>query len=281
MVLVATAAPARAEVEQQLRQAPDLVKIWFVHHGRDLAPDVAWIRAAVAASHAAGVRAVAHATQARVARAVVEAGADILAHSIDEGSIDDGLLAAMKARDVIYVTTLSVGRGYEAVLGRHVALNPIERRLGDPQAIASFEDLDMVPRHLVPGWVRPRPRQPLDPVAAGNLRRVQAHGIRVAAGSDAGNIGTLHGPALHGELELMVEAGLTPMQALTAATQGGARVMGRSADLGTLTVGKLADFVVLDADPLADIRNTQRIHRVVKGGQMFDPAEIRVELNPK
>ena len=114
-------------------------------------------------------------------------------------------------------------------------VNAIEMRLGAPKAIASFGDLETLPVHLVPGWVRPRPRRPLDGAVAGNLRKVQAHGITVAAGSDAGNIGTLHGPALHRELDLMVQAGLTPLQALTAATRGGAAVMGRRTDLGTVS----------------------------------------------
>jgi imidazolonepropionase-like amidohydrolase len=79
----------------------------------------------------------------------------------------------------------------------------------------------------------------------------------------------------------MVQAGLTSLQALTAATRGGAAVMARRADLGTVTPGKLADLVVLDADPLADIRNTQRIHMVVKGGETFNTARIEEELRMK
>ncbi len=97
----------------------------------------------------------------------------------------------------------------------------------------------------------------------------------VAAGSDAGNIGTPHGPALHRELELMTgQAGLTPMAALVAATQGGAAAIGRSDDFGTLETGKWADMVILEADPLADIRNTRWIFGLVKGGRLFDPAAI-------
>ncbi len=72
----------------------------------------------------------------------------------------------------------------------------------------------------------------------------------------------------------MAAAGLEPMDILVAATHGGARVMGRAAELGTIEPGKLADLVILDADPLADIQNTARIHRVVKGGVVLDPEKI-------
>jgi imidazolonepropionase-like amidohydrolase len=76
----------------------------------------------------------------------------------------------------------------------------------------------------------------------------------------------------------MVEAGLTPMQALLAATRGGARAMQRMHDLGGLKAGKLADLVVLDGDPLANISNSQKIAHVVKNGVIFDLEKIAQEL---
>ena len=165
-----------------------------------------------------------------------------------------------------------VREGYGEVLGQAVRLSEIERRLGDPDAIASFGDLAALPRALRPGW---RPPAAVAPTIGRNLARVHAAGVRIAAGSDAGNIGTLHGPALHRELELMVtEAGLPPSSVLVAATAGGAALMGREAELGTIEAGKRADLVVLDADPLADIRNTRQIHRIVKAGVVHDPADI-------
>jgi imidazolonepropionase-like amidohydrolase len=111
-------------------------------------------------------------------------------------------------------------------------------------------------------------------MAFANLRRVHAAGVPVAAGSDAGNIGTLHGPALNRELVLIVEAGRSPGAALIAATRRAARVMGREHDLGTLEPGKLADQLVFDANPLVDIRNTRRIALVIKGGVFYSPQRV-------
>ena len=99
-------------------------------------------------------------------------------------------------------------------------------------------------------------------------------GVLVVAGSDAGNIGTFHGPAVLREVELLVQAGLSPARALRAATLDAARALGRERDLGSVEAGKLADLVVLDASPLEDVRNLARVHAVVKGGVARAPGEI-------
>jgi imidazolonepropionase-like amidohydrolase len=274
---ISSPAEARAEVRRQAALGVDLIKVWFVLRRPGIEPEMAWIRAAIEEAHAAGLRVVAHATQREVAAAVVEAGADILAHSIDDEAIDDRLLEAMATRGVIYTTTLMVRPRYRAVLGPGVELTPIERRLGDPAVIASWDDLETLPADRLPAWAGRVQPLPLSPVVAANLRRVQAAGITVAAGSDAGNIGTLHGPSLHHELELLVEAGLAPMEALLAAGRGGAAVIGRD-DLGILAAGKLADLLVLAADPLSDISASQRISRVMAQGRQLDPEAIRRRL---
>jgi imidazolonepropionase-like amidohydrolase len=90
------------------------------------------------------------------------------------------------------------------------------------------------------------------------------------AGSDAGNIGTLHGPAIHREFELMVAAGMRPSEILVAATKNAAAVMGKEADIGTLQKGKYADLVILDADPIRDIRNARKIFKAIKNGVILD-----------
>jgi imidazolonepropionase-like amidohydrolase len=108
-----------------------------------------------------------------------------------------------------------------------------------------------------------------------NLRRLAAAGALIAAGTDAGNIGTLHGPSIYRELRLMAEAGMSPSQVLSAATLGGARVMGREADLGTLAAGKLADLLVLDGDPAADLSVLESPREVIKAGRILSRDELR------
>ncbi|WP_237771099.1 amidohydrolase family protein [Kribbella sp. ALI-6-A] len=99
-----------------------------------------------------------------------------------------------------------------------------------------------------------------------------AHGVPVLTGTDTGTPWTVPGFALHDELELLVGSGATPRQALYAATVEPARFLGLSDDLGSVAPRKLADLVVLDADPLLDIRNTRRIHTVVTRGRVISPA---------
>jgi imidazolonepropionase-like amidohydrolase len=104
------------------------------------------------------------------------------------------------------------------------------------------------------------------------IPRFRAAGIRIGTGTDVWQVpwGT------HLELEELVASGMSPLEAIHAATGASAEILGAGAELGTLEVGKWADLVILDADPLADIRNTGRIHEVIKGGEIVDRPRIRV-----
>lgn len=270
---------ARALVRREAEAAPDLVKIWFIPSRRNFEAQLEFVEAAIDESHKAGLRVAVHATQLEVARAAVLAGADVLVHSVDDRPVDDDFVRLMLEHDVVYTTTLSVLEGYKKVLLQKVTLTDIDRRLGDPDVISSFADMSEVPEKLLP---RPAVRRRLERLdnstMLANLKRLQAADVRIAAGTDAGNIGTLHGPAIHRELELMAEAGLTPAEVLRAATAGGAAVMGRTDDFGTVEPGKIADLLVLDADPLADVRHLRRIHLVVKGGVQLQPERLEAAL---
>lgn len=106
------------------------------------------------------------------------------------------------------------------------------------------------------------------------VKTMHRAGVGLLAGTDAPSLHCYPGFGLHDELELMVEAGLTPMQALQTATLNPARYLGKEQDLGTVGVGKLADLVLLDANPLVDIRNTRQINAVVINGRLLDRAKL-------
>jgi len=135
--------------------------------------------------------------------------------------------------------------------------------------------LAKIPQDRLPLYARFPPRFNEKAVVLANLKRMQEAGVTVAAGTDAGNIGTLHGPSLHREFELMAEAGLTPMQIIIDATRNAARVFGPDPRIGTIEAGKLADLLILDADPLVDIANARQINKVIKGGHVFEVGKLK------
>ena len=279
--IIKTASPeeARALVKRELERKPDFIKVWFIHRlGDDLAANEAIVRATGDAAHAAGVRLAVHATELAVAKAALRAGADYLVHSVEDAPVDDEFIELMKRNNAIYCPTLFVTMGYKYAFSNTWQPTEAERRLADPQILAAMRDLDKIPRELVPErvaklMIQPVPPTP-SPIALQNLRKVWDAGIPVAMGTDAGNIGTLHGPSVFREMDLMTQAGLTPLQVLRSATVNGAKVMGLERDIGTVEAGKLADLVILDADPLADVANLSRIHRTIKDGKVFAPEDL-------
>jgi imidazolonepropionase-like amidohydrolase len=108
-------------------------------------------------------------------------------------------------------------------------------------------------------------------VALKNLKTLEDAGITIAAGTDAGNIGTIHGPALFREFQLMREAGLTPMQILQCTTVNAARLFGGNTGgrLGTIAKGNFADLVILKTDPSQDISHASDIDMIVKNGVVY------------
>jgi hypothetical protein len=186
--------------------------------------------------------------------------------------VDDAFVAAVMSRKVIYVPTLIVGQSYREVRRRAVTFESFERRCAPASSIDSFAVLPDLPDSVLPRNQTPGP-DPL-PVQSRNLKRLWDAGAIVAAGTDAGNTRTLHGPSLHREFVLMEQAGLTPMQILVSATRNGAQLFGRD-DIGGIRAGMQADLVLLDADPLADIKNTRRIHAVIRGGTLFKHDDLR------
>ena len=113
----------------------------------------------------------------------------------------------------------------------------------------------------------------------GFVREFVRAGDLILAGSDTPNPYVVPGFSLHKELQLLVEAGLTPMEALQAATLNAAKAMRKENSLGTVSAGRLADLVLLNGDPLTDIEQTKNLHQVVKNGIVYDPVTLLAEGN--
>lgn len=260
---------ARELVRQQLERKPDLIKIWFIRTPNDnFQQQIQIVSAAIEEAKSHGVRVAVHATELDTAKAAVRAGADILVHSVTDRLIDNEFLNLVQSRDILYMTTFMVEDGYRNVLGQHVTLSDIEQKLGDPEVIATWSDLAKIPAAEIPGGIpRMAAAPPRRPIEFDSLMLLEAAGVRIVGATDAGNIGTLHGPALHREFELMASAGMRPSDIIASATRNAAAVMGRQNEVGTLERGKFADLVILDADPTIDIKNTRKIFKVMKGGQ--------------
>lgn len=283
IVKIDTPDQAREFVKKLAEQKPDLVKIWYIvdkdHPVESFRPIV---RATIEESHARKIRVAVHATELETARAAVEEGADVLVHSVTDKPIDDAFVKLLKDRHTILCPTLVVFERYGRTFSHQLNLTPEEQKWGNPEVIASL-DVTKIPRDKLPQRIKDALAKPDEAlsrikktyeIALPNLKRLEDAGVTIAAGTDAGNIGTIHGPALFREFQLMKEAGLTPMQILQCATGNAAKLFGgdTGAHIGQIAPGFFADLVILNSNPLDDIAHASDIDTVIKNGVVY-PAD--------
>lgn len=251
----------------------DFVKIW-VDDGGGTQPKIPTpvYEAIIAEAHKHNLRVAAHVYFLEDARKLVAAGVDVLAHSIRDQEIDNALISAMKEKGTYYVPTLSLDEYNFVYAGQPDWLN-------DPFFKASLEP--GVWEMLISDEYKQS--QQKDPArekkmkafytAQRNLHKLDSAGIKVLLGTDSGAFPVrAQGFSEHLELQLMVESGMTPLEAITAATRTGAQVLGIDANYGTLQPGKKADFMILGGDPTEDIHNTRKILEVWRNGKKIDRA---------
>jgi imidazolonepropionase-like amidohydrolase len=283
IVKIDTPDQAREFVRKLAEQKPDLVKIWYIvdkdHPVESFRPIV---RATIEESHAHKIRVAVHATELETARAAVEEGADVLVHSVIDKPVDDAFVKLLKDRHTILCPTLVVFERYGRTFSHQLNLTPEEQKWGNPEVIASL-DVTKIPSDKLPERIKNalgKPDEALSriketyEVALPNLKKLEDAGVTIAAGTDAGNIGTIHGPALFREFQLMKDAGLTPMQILRCATANAAKLFGgdTGARIGKVEKGYFADLVILNSNPLDDIAHTSDIDTVIKNGVVY-PAD--------
>lgn len=266
---VSTAAEARAAVAMMAGRQLMHVKIW-VDDRRGaypkMTPEV--YNAVIDEAHTRHMLVHAHAITLADQKAVVRAGADVLVHTVGNEKIDDELIALLQDNKPYWTTVIGLGDRSEACDG-----DPFVDQTYPAQALATIRQTGCGP---VGANAATR-----EAMLANNVPKMVAAGARLVLGTDAG-ITTRHafGWADHHEMTRWVQLGLTPAQAIAAATSRPAELLGIT-DMGTLAVGKSADFIVLNANPLENIRNTRRIANVYLRGAMLDRAALAAAWRKK
>ncbi len=275
--LVSSWPEAIPALDEHIRREPDMLKLTFDEHGWGTRPvipllDVDVMHEVIKYYHQHGIRTTVHISHEYRARQAIDAGVDTLAHPIIQGPVSREFVRIMASTKTPMVSTLTIGEGYARLvehpefLDQHLYQAVLEPGDIERQRTAIAEQYDARPWTW---WMKI-----MTPVAQDNLRQIHEAGGIIVLGSDQSL-----GPASHRELELMVEGGISPLDAIRIGTLNAAVFLGMERDLGSIEEGKLADMVLLTADPTTDIDHAKEIELVIVGGKIIDRSSLELPVN--
>jgi imidazolonepropionase-like amidohydrolase len=201
----------------------------------------------------------------------VQAKANSVEHGSFREKIPDAVFDQMAKQGTCYDPTLSVGEAFKDFAAGKTALlkRSLVQQVGPPDLLTGTEaalnssDTESMRKGLG--------QYSIDmSIAIDNLKRAQQHGVTLVTGSDAGNFLVIHGPTVQHEIQLWVQAGISPVVALQAATLNAARVLGAENKFGSVRPGTEANLLIVDGNPLEDITATERISMVIFKGERLD-----------
>lgn len=263
---------AKPLLDKHIALKPDIVKFTLEERGWGARPTIPLLpvdllQRAVEYYNDRGIRTTVHTSGETRAREAIFAGVDTLAHPVIQGPITKEFADLMGAKKIPMTTTLAIGENYSRLAEHPEYLDqPLYRAALDAKEIERLktEQRAQWQKDRWTWWMKL-----MTPVAQDNLRQIHEAGGVLVLGTDQ----TI-GPAVHREMELLADAGIPPLEIITMATKNGAIFLGREHDLGTITPGKLADAVLLNADPTADINNAKNIHLVMKDGRIIEEGKL-------
>jgi enamidase len=268
---VASAEAARAAVEALLPFKPDVIKVMVDAvplAAPVIGPEV--LRALVDQAKQHGIRTVAHIGTVADALEAADAGVAAWMHGVYKERIPDELIPRFKAAGIPYVATSFVFDDYADIWEGKRESTQLERETVAPEVLASFA---AIPRARQPAAFQeffallPATRE----ARCDNVRRLNAAGVRILAGADA-QLGVFPGPALHREIAILIRCGLTPRQALEAATSAAASFVANDSepDFGLARIGKRADLILVGGNPLIEPTALDDIRMVMKDGVVLE-----------
>ena len=279
--LFSNTAEATNLLAKQLPHRPDFIKIWYIVLGKNKGEEAKKHQPAVKAiideAHKNHLRVAVHATERLTAQLAVESGCDYLVHEIEDEVVSADFINLLKKNKVVLCPTLIVMDGYFGTFSQKKNFSYDELIQANPEQLGSISDLKhltdtiLTGRYKAVGITRLRAGATTDSIRMVNLKKMADAGVIIAAGTDAGNIGTEHASSLFTELKAMQQSGMSNWQVIQSATINGAKVIGKEKEFGSIEKGKKADLVLLNGNPADQLENLQKISLVINKGHVIAP----------